>query len=193
MITLLQAALLLVFPVLVIVGALRDLTSFTIPNWISGLLILAFFPAALLVGIAPMAIGAHLLIGLGALAVGIGMFALRWIGGGDAKLFAAAALWLGAPAALAYVVMTGLAGGAGVGADQPALAAAAPLRAQRPGLVRTAGRSQGGGALRRGDRGRGAGDLRDLAADAGLARFLNVALGRVNHGPRKQTMPAKRR
>ena len=59
-----------------------------------------------------MAIGAHLLIGLGALAVGIGMFALRWIGGGDAKLFAAAALWLGAPAALSYVVMTGMAGGA---------------------------------------------------------------------------------
>lgn len=112
MITLLQAALLLVFPVLVIVGALRDLTSFTIPNWISGLLIFAFFPAALLVGIAPMAIGAHLLIGLGALAVGIGMFALRWIGGGDAKLFAAAALWLGPPAALSFVVMTGLAGGA---------------------------------------------------------------------------------
>ena len=59
-----------------------------------------------------MAIGAHLLIGFGALAVGIGMFALRWIGGGDAKLFAAAALWLGAPAALSYVVMTGMAGGA---------------------------------------------------------------------------------
>ncbi len=112
MITFLQAAFLLVFPVLVIVGALRDLTSFTIPNWVSGLLILAFFPAALLVGIAPMAIGAHLLIGLGALAAGMGMFALRWIGGGDAKLFAAAALWLGAPAALSYVVMTGLAGGA---------------------------------------------------------------------------------
>ena len=112
MITFLQAALLFVFPVLVILGALRDLTSFTIPNWISGLLILAFFPAALLVGIAPMAIGAHLLIGLGALAIGVGVFALRWIGGGDAKLFAAAALWLGAPAALSFVVMTGLAGGA---------------------------------------------------------------------------------
>lgn len=112
MITLLQAALLLFFPVLVIVGALRDLTSFTIPNWISGLLIVAFFPAALLLGVAPMSIGAHLLVGFGALAVGVAMFALRWIGGGDAKLFAAAALWLGAPAALSYVVMTGLAGGA---------------------------------------------------------------------------------
>ncbi|CAN7191919.1 MULTISPECIES: A24 family peptidase [unclassified Phenylobacterium] len=110
--TLLQAALLLFFPVLVIVGALRDLTSFTIPNWISGVLIIAFFPAALLLGLTPMSIGAHLLVGLGALAVGIAMFALRWIGGGDAKLFAAAALWLGAPAALTYVVMTGLAGGA---------------------------------------------------------------------------------
>ena len=111
MITLLQAALLLFFPVLVIVGALRDLTSFTIPNWISGLLILAFFPAALLVGIAPMAIGAHLLIGLGALAVGIGMFALRWIGGGDAKLLAASMLWMGVSGGVPFVLYTALVGG----------------------------------------------------------------------------------
>ena len=111
MITLLQAALLLVFPVLVIVGALRDLTSFTIPNWISGLLILAFFPAALLVGIAPMAIGAHLLIGLGALAAGIGMFALRWVGGGDAKLMAATCLWLGLSGSGLFLLWTGMAGG----------------------------------------------------------------------------------
>lgn len=112
MIPLLQAALLLVFPVLVIVGGLRDLTSFTIPNWISGLLILAFVPAALLLGLAPSAIGMHLLVGLAALAAGVAMFALRWVGGGDAKLFAAAALWLGAPATLTFIMITGLAGGA---------------------------------------------------------------------------------
>jgi len=39
------------------------------------------------------------------------MFALGWIGGGDAKLFAAAALWIGWPAALTYLAVTGLAGG----------------------------------------------------------------------------------
>jgi prepilin peptidase CpaA len=39
------------------------------------------------------------------------MFALGWIGGGDAKLFAAAALWLGWPAAATYAAWTGVAGG----------------------------------------------------------------------------------
>ena len=41
-----QAVLLLGFPALVIFGALRDLTSYIIPNWMSGLLILGFAPAA---------------------------------------------------------------------------------------------------------------------------------------------------
>ena len=107
-----QAALLLIFPVLVIVAALRDVTSFTIPNWISLALIVAFFPAAFILGLGWPQIGLHAGAGALALVAGMAMFALRWIGGGDAKLFAAAALWLGAPAALSYLVMTGLAGGA---------------------------------------------------------------------------------
>jgi prepilin peptidase CpaA len=46
-----------------------------------------------------------------ALAAGIGMFAFRWIGGGDAKLMAAAALWLGAPGLAPLLIWTTLAGG----------------------------------------------------------------------------------
>jgi prepilin peptidase CpaA len=42
----------------------------------------------------------------------MGMFAAGWIGGGDAKLFAAAALWIGLPGMLSYLVFTCLAGGA---------------------------------------------------------------------------------
>ena len=37
--------LLALFPAGVIVAALKDAISFTIPNWVSGLLALAFFPA----------------------------------------------------------------------------------------------------------------------------------------------------
>ncbi|WP_374579507.1 prepilin peptidase, partial [Phenylobacterium sp.] len=88
-----QAVLLLVFPVLVIVAALRDVTSFTIPNWISLALIGAFFPAAVLLGVGLPQIGLHVAAGVAALVAGMVMFALRWIGGGDAKLFAAAGLW----------------------------------------------------------------------------------------------------
>ena len=40
------------------------------------------------------------------------MFAFRWIGGGDAKLFAAAMLWLGWPALPTYFAATALSGAA---------------------------------------------------------------------------------
>ena len=106
-----QFALLLVFPALVIIAAVKDATSFTIPNWISLALIVAFVPAALFSGASLAAIGLCLAMGVGALLVGMGMFAANWIGGGDAKLFAAAALWLGWPAAFSFMLATGMAGG----------------------------------------------------------------------------------
>jgi prepilin peptidase CpaA len=108
----LQLLLLAVFPALVIVGAIKDLTSFTIPNWISAALVIAYFPAALLVGADLGQIGLGAAIGFLMLVVGIGMFAARWIGGGDAKLMAAASLWLGWPAIIDFVLITALAGGA---------------------------------------------------------------------------------
>ena len=110
-----QAALhtlvLMIFPLVVIVAAMRDVTSFTIPNWISLAAAALFAPCALALGMAPAALGACALVGLVALMAGIAMFALGWIGGGDAKLFAACALWLGWPAVLPFVLWTALAGG----------------------------------------------------------------------------------
>lgn len=107
-----QTLLLLIFPILVIAAALRDATSYTIPNWISLALVAAFPVAALALGLPLTVIGLNFGVGAVALAVGMGMFALGWIGGGDAKLLAAAALWLGWPAALSYLAVTGMAGGA---------------------------------------------------------------------------------
>lgn len=107
-----QLPLLLIFPALVIVAALKDVTSYTIPNWISLGLIAAFIPAAAVSGASLPAIGLCLATGLGALLLGMGMFAAGWIGGGDAKLFAASALWIGWPAAFPFMLSTGLAGGA---------------------------------------------------------------------------------
>ncbi|CAN5323878.1 prepilin peptidase [soil metagenome] len=107
-----QFALLLVFPALAVVAALKDATSFTIPNWISLALIVAFVPAALISGASLTTIGLCLATGAGALLLGMGMFAAGWIGGGDAKLFAASALWLGWSASLPFMLITGLAGGA---------------------------------------------------------------------------------
>jgi prepilin peptidase CpaA len=108
----LQAALVAVFPAMVIVAGLRDLTSYRIPNWISLALIGGFAVAAPAMGLSMSTVGVHLGVGAVGLLAGMAMFALGWIGGGDAKLFAAAALWLGWPAAGIYAVVTGCAGGA---------------------------------------------------------------------------------
>ena len=109
--TSLTLILLSVFPALAIVAALKDLTSMTIPNWVSLALVAGFFPAALAVGLSPMTVAIHLGIAIAALMVGAGMFALRWIGGGDAKLIAASCLWLGVTGSGMFLLWTGLMGG----------------------------------------------------------------------------------
>ncbi|MDR3508821.1 MAG: prepilin peptidase [Caulobacteraceae bacterium] len=106
-----QAALLTIFPALMIIAALTDATSFTIPNRISLLLLVAFPVTALALRLPMGEIGLNLGVGLGALVAGMAMFAAGWIGGGDAKLFAMAGLWLGWPAAADFLMVTALAGG----------------------------------------------------------------------------------
>lgn len=106
-----QILAVLVLPALAILAALSDATTYTIPNRLNAALALAFVPAALVVGLGLPTIGLCLLIGAGALILGVGMFALGWIGGGDAKLLAACALWIGAPGLLPFLTWTALAGG----------------------------------------------------------------------------------
>lgn len=108
---LVSLALLSVMPALVIAAALSDLTTMRIPNWLSGSLILGFFPAALAVGLPIETVGLHVLIALAALVVGMGLFALRVVGGGDAKLIAGACLWFGPVGSLEFVLFTGVFGG----------------------------------------------------------------------------------
>ncbi|CAN7363502.1 A24 family peptidase [Brevundimonas sp. LjRoot202] len=100
-----------ILPALVIVGGLHDLTTMKIPNWVSGCLIVAFFPAALLIGLQPMGVAIHVAVAVAALLIGMGLFALHLLGGGDVKLIAAACLWLGAAGAGVFVLMTAVIGG----------------------------------------------------------------------------------
>ena len=100
-----------VMPVLVVVAGLHDLTTFRIPNWIPVSLAAAFVPAALLIGLSPVQTAVHLGVGLAALVVGMGLFALRWVGGGDAKLIAAASLWLGLGGLAPFLIWTAVFGG----------------------------------------------------------------------------------
>ena len=107
----LQLALVMVFPALAIVAALKDCTTFTIPNWISLALLGAFPLAALAVGLPFPSIGMALLLGVAGLLAGMGMFAAGWIGGGYANLLAASAPWLGLAGIGPFLLVTAVAGG----------------------------------------------------------------------------------
>ena len=107
----LQLVLLAILPALVIVAGLKDLTTMTIPNWVSGLLILGFFPAALLLGLGAMDVATHVGVAAAALLIGMGLFALNFLGGGDVKLMAAACLWLGLSGSGVFVLATAVVGG----------------------------------------------------------------------------------
>lgn len=100
-----------ILPAVAIAAGLKDLTTMTIPNWMSLVLIASFFPAAWLVGLSGMAVLTHAGVALAALFIGAGLFALRVLGGGDAKLMAAAMLWLGVGGAPAFILGTAVVGG----------------------------------------------------------------------------------
>lgn len=112
MLAVLIAALTAIFPVIVTVAACYDLLTMQIPNRFPTILAIAFVVVALLAGLQLPAIGLHLLIGIGVLATTFALFAFGFLGGGDAKLASAIALWLGIEQALPFLVLTALFGGA---------------------------------------------------------------------------------
>lgn len=93
-------------------AATTDILSMTIPNRLTAGLALAFLPVGIMLHLSLAQWGVHFGLGLAGLAVGILFFALRFMGGGDAKLIAAAGLWLGGEGCMAFLVYTALAGGA---------------------------------------------------------------------------------
>jgi prepilin peptidase CpaA len=103
--------LLIFFPALLAYAAVSDMLTMTISNRVSLLLIAGFFIVACAGGLPWPTLGLHLLAGLLVLAVTFGMFAAGWMGGGDAKLAAATALWFGFGGLADYAIVTALAGG----------------------------------------------------------------------------------
>lgn len=104
-------ALIMVFPAAMAFAAMMDLFTMTIPNKISLVLVGAFLIVAPLTGMPLEQFATHLGTGFGVLIIGIAMFAFGWLGGGDAKLLAAASLWIGYESLPPYLVMVTLMGG----------------------------------------------------------------------------------
>lgn len=102
----------LTFPACLLWAAATDLTSMTIPNRLSIILAVMFLPVALMLKPEWPFMLEHLGVGLLAFVLGIGAFALRFMGGGDAKLIAATALWFHFEGFIVFLVYVALAGGA---------------------------------------------------------------------------------
>src|ERR1700736_879585 len=108
----LDIARLSLFPALMAFAAASDLFTMTIPNRVSLALAAGFLVLAVLSGMAPYEILLHVGAGLTVLVVAFACFAMGWIGGGDAKVAAAAALWFRFGPLLNYLLYASLVGGA---------------------------------------------------------------------------------
>jgi prepilin peptidase CpaA len=83
----------------------------TISNRVSLALVAGFLALALMSGMAPYDMLMHAGAGAAVLVLGFGCFAMGWVGGGDAKVAAAAALWFGFGHLLNYLLYASLFGG----------------------------------------------------------------------------------
>jgi prepilin peptidase CpaA len=104
--------LILAAPALIILAAIYDVFTMTIPNRISIALIALFAVVVPFAGLDWWTALTHVGAGSLVLAIGIGLFAMGWVGGGDVKLAAAVSLWLGFGLMLDYFLIAAIAGGA---------------------------------------------------------------------------------
>lgn len=101
----------LLFPFGMAFAASSDLLTMRISNKLVLFLVASFCVLALAINLPLQQFAMHVACALVVLAAGFALFAMRWIGGGDAKLAAATTLWLGFGLTLPYLVYAALLGG----------------------------------------------------------------------------------
>jgi len=108
----LEALIFVVFPFCMVFAAVSDVLSMTIANRVSVILVVTFAVVAPLTGMDWTNYGWHFAAAASVLAVTFVMFAIGGMGGGDAKLMAATALWMGLDInLLVYLVTSAFLGG----------------------------------------------------------------------------------
>jgi prepilin peptidase CpaA len=100
-----------IFPVLLIAAGIGDFLTMRIPNWLNVALVISFFVMIFVAGMPFAVLKWHLAAAGAVFAAGLVLFFTIGIGGGDAKLLAAGALWLGWSALMPFLFYTVLAGG----------------------------------------------------------------------------------
>jgi prepilin peptidase CpaA len=108
----LDLARLLLFPALIAFAAASDLLTMTISNRVSLALVAGFFALAVAGGMTPHDMLTHVGAGALLLVVAFTCFAMGWVGGGDAKIAAAVALWFGFQHLMNFLLYASLFGGA---------------------------------------------------------------------------------
>jgi prepilin peptidase CpaA len=98
------------FGALLVAASCFDVLKLRIPNLIP-LGLVALFALELLLGASPPAPLGHALAMLLALAILLPLFALDMLGGGDVKLLAGVALWLGMAKLAPLLILVGIVGG----------------------------------------------------------------------------------
>ena len=100
------------FSLPLVIAALNDATSMKIPNWISVVMIAGFFILIPFTWQGPIDFAIHIAVALTFLLVGFALFSFGLLGGGDAKLMAAAAIWFTWPDVPLFILYTSLFGAA---------------------------------------------------------------------------------
>jgi prepilin peptidase CpaA len=101
-----------IFPIAMAFAAANDLFTMKIPNVISLALVGGFVALALITRMPLETFGLHLACAFGVLALTFTLFAFKLVGGGDAKLMAAGALWMGPEFILPFIAFVTIWGGA---------------------------------------------------------------------------------
>jgi prepilin peptidase CpaA len=103
--------LLFIFPFMMLYAAAMDVLTMRITNRVSIGLAAAFFIVAAIAGMPAQQMLVHVGVGLAVLVANMLLFQLRLVGGGDAKLLAAAALWVGYEQLIPFLVYVTIFGG----------------------------------------------------------------------------------
>jgi len=111
MIMVADAIRLALFPAMMAFAASSDFLTLTISNRVSLTLVGGFVALAVIGGVSLADVLSHLAAGCVVLVAAFSLFARGIIGGGDAKLAAATALWLGFDHLLPYLLYASLLGG----------------------------------------------------------------------------------
>jgi len=106
-----EILVLFVLPALLALAAGWDIASYTIPNALPLAVLAAFVVFAAAAGFSGAAFASHLAAGAVGLTAGFALFAAGVVGGGDAKLFAATAMWFGFGDLVSYVLAASVLGG----------------------------------------------------------------------------------